>query len=176
MRWRPAFATAIPHASAADDTYRGFFIPKGTMIIPNTWAICHDPDEFDEPDAFMPSRYMANRFGSKTTPGPDSRSDKKEGDVSRKQTYVFGAGRRMCAGQKMAENSMLMTMAKLVWAFDVTPQEGEVLDVNMQTAFKDAILSGPKEFKVKFEVREDRKKVTIERRWKEADLFLSKFE
>lgn len=147
------------------------------MIIPNTWAICHDPDEFDDPDAFMPSRYMNNRFGSKR-PGPDASGEKKaaEREVSRKQTYVFGAGRRMCAGQKMAETSMMMTMAKLVWAFDVTPGEGGVLDTSMQTGFKDAILSGPKEFNVRFEVRGNRKKETIERKWREADLFLGRYE
>lgn len=145
------------------------------MIIPNIWAICHDPDEFDDPDAFMPSRYIANRFGSKE-PEPDAGGDNKEEGVSRKRTYVFGTGRRMCAGQRMAENSMMMTMAKLVWAFDVVPGEGGIHDVSMQTAFKDAILSGPKEFNVKFKVRDGRKKEIIERKWREADLFLSRFE
>lgn len=28
----------VPHASREDDTYNGYFIPKGTMVIPNVWC------------------------------------------------------------------------------------------------------------------------------------------
>lgn len=148
------------------------------MIIQNTWAISHDPDEFDDPDSFNPSRYLANKFGTKNTGQDESNvsSGEKPDEVSRKQTYAFGAGRRMCAGQKMAENSMMMTMSKLMWAFDVRPGGEETLDTKMQTAFKDAILTGPHVFDVKFSVRDDRKKDVIRREWEKADLFLSRYE
>ena len=31
---------AIPHMSTIDDEYNGFYIPKGTLMIPNAWLIC----------------------------------------------------------------------------------------------------------------------------------------
>lgn len=31
-----AFA-ALPHASTSDDEYDGYFIPKGTIVMANTW-------------------------------------------------------------------------------------------------------------------------------------------
>lgn len=29
----------LPHASAEDDEYEGYFIPKGTIIMPNAWYV-----------------------------------------------------------------------------------------------------------------------------------------
>jgi len=37
MRWKPNVPTGVAHESEADDFYRGFFIPKGTRILPLDW-------------------------------------------------------------------------------------------------------------------------------------------
>lgn len=97
-------------------------------------------------------------------------------EISRRQTYAFGAGRRVCAGQRMAEQSMLITMAKLMWSFDVCPSGTEKLDVDVSTAYKDSILTGPKLFPVKFVVREEGKRKIIREEWEKADAFLRQFE
>ena len=54
---------SIPHATTADDTYHDMFIPKGSMVLQNTWAINHDEEEFEAPDQFIPERFIGNRFG-----------------------------------------------------------------------------------------------------------------
>lgn len=36
-RWHPIGPMGLPHASTAEDTYRGYRIPKGAIMIPNTW-------------------------------------------------------------------------------------------------------------------------------------------
>lgn len=39
LRWRPvAVLGGTPHASTADDVYKGMFIPKGSTIIAPLWA------------------------------------------------------------------------------------------------------------------------------------------
>ena len=39
LRWRPvAVLGGTPHASIADDTYRGMFIPKGSTVIAPLWS------------------------------------------------------------------------------------------------------------------------------------------
>ena len=39
LRWRPvAVLGGTPHASTADDTYNGMFIPKGSTIIAPLWS------------------------------------------------------------------------------------------------------------------------------------------
>jgi hypothetical protein len=59
----------------------------------------------------------------------------------------------------MAENTMLLTMAKLLWSFDVVAPPG--LDTSVDRAFKDAILTGPKEFAVDFKVRGEARREVI---------------
>ena len=39
LRWQPVFPLGIPHRSIVDDEYRGYLIPKGTVIIPNQWCV-----------------------------------------------------------------------------------------------------------------------------------------
>lgn len=34
LRWMPSAPVGLPHASTEDDVYRGYHIPKHTMIIP----------------------------------------------------------------------------------------------------------------------------------------------
>ncbi|KAK1988192.1 cytochrome P450 [Colletotrichum cereale] len=171
LRWRPGFPLAIPHATTQDDIYEGYHIPANTTIFMNIWAIGHDPDEYDDPDTFNPERFIGSTYGVKES----DRSTKENQDQSRRPTYGFGAGRRVCAGQRMAENSMLMTMSKLLWCFDIVPGD-RTPDTNVQTAFKDAILTGPKLFDVSFKVRsEERQKVLVDE-WHKADAWLQRFE
>ncbi|KAI3397918.1 hypothetical protein diail_10087 [Diaporthe ilicicola] len=188
MRWRPPFPIAIPHANIADDTYQGISIPKGTTVIANTWAISHDPDDFDDPDSFIPSRYLANRFGNRNKENDADSAGAGEGldsaaleagevsSAGRRQTYAFGAGRRVCAGQRMAENSSMMTMAKLMWSFDVVYGGIGKPDVDVRSAWRDSILTGPKPFPVRFVPRSEKKRDVIKQEYEKADLFLRKFE
>ena len=83
-----------------DDTYEGYTIPKGTMLFANAWAIHHDESEYERPDAFYPERFLNNKFGTRH-PKNDASDD------HRRATYGFGAGRRVCPGQRLAENSLV---------------------------------------------------------------------
>ncbi|ESK83069.1 cytochrome p450 [Moniliophthora roreri MCA 2997] len=98
FRWRPVGPTAIPHASVEDDEYMGYFIPKDAMVIPNITSMHMDPAIFDDPETFNPQRYVDNP----SLPG-----------------HVFGFGRRVCPGQRVAEHSLFLELATLVWGLDV---------------------------------------------------------
>lgn len=37
LRWNSATPLAVPHRTMADDEYRGYFIPKGSIVIGNSW-------------------------------------------------------------------------------------------------------------------------------------------
>ncbi|KAI0273084.1 cytochrome P450 [Russula aff. rugulosa BPL654] len=63
MRWLMVTPMAIPHTSTRDDVYRGFFIPKGSTVIANAWAILHDPELYPDPEEFKPERFL-NEDGS----------------------------------------------------------------------------------------------------------------
>jgi cytochrome P450 len=37
LRWKPATPLGISHCLSQDDTYEGYHIPKGTLVISNIW-------------------------------------------------------------------------------------------------------------------------------------------
>lgn len=39
LRWQPVAPLGIAHTCSEDDIYRGFFIPKGSIVIPNVWWV-----------------------------------------------------------------------------------------------------------------------------------------
>ncbi|KAK5220222.1 hypothetical protein LTR47_011338 [Exophiala xenobiotica] len=107
LRWRTVtILGGIPHAPIQDDDYRGYFIPKGTPITGNVWAIHRNPRDFPDPDVFRPERF----YGGLERPYPN-----KQGH------NAFGWGRRVCSGQPLAEQGLFMTIATLLWAFDIRP-------------------------------------------------------
>ena len=83
-----------------DDTYEGYVLPKGTIVFANAWAIHMDDAEYEKPEDFIPERFLNNKFGTRR-PVQDSSED------HRRVTYGFGAGRRVCPGQRLAENSLV---------------------------------------------------------------------
>ncbi len=36
-RWLLVLPLGIPHCTSADDKLHGYFIPKGTVLLPNVW-------------------------------------------------------------------------------------------------------------------------------------------
>ena len=41
IRWHPVLPLGIPHKTIKEDVYNGYYIPAGTMIIPNGWCVLH---------------------------------------------------------------------------------------------------------------------------------------
>lgn len=39
LRWHPVAPMGIPHMSTEDDVYEGYFIPKGSLVMPNIWSV-----------------------------------------------------------------------------------------------------------------------------------------
>lgn len=102
LRWRPVAPGGVPHALTRDDTYDGFFLPKGTVVIANTWAIHNDETHYERPDDFMPDRFSNNESGTRVLV--------EEPTESRQTTYAFGAGRRACPGHRLAKNSLVSSV------------------------------------------------------------------
>jgi cytochrome P450 len=106
LRWRTVtILGGIPHAPNQDDIYRGYHIPQGTWITGNNWSIHRNPNEFPEPDEFRPERFI-----------------KAEAPYPNKKGHnAFGWGRRVCSGQQLAEQGLLLSFARLLWAFNIKP-------------------------------------------------------
>jgi len=113
LRWRPVAPLAIPHQLTEDDWYDGMFIPKGTICIPHVWHISRDPEVYGENVAhFDPARHLDGNGDIK--PGP---SGAREGHVS------YGFGRRDCPGRHLANNSLFINIATILWASKIDRQK-----------------------------------------------------
>ncbi|KAH7883679.1 cytochrome P450 [Phlebopus sp. FC_14] len=58
LRWNPVTPMGVAHYVSEDDEYSGYFIPKGTSVLPNVWAILHDEMCYPEP-MMCPGRWLA---------------------------------------------------------------------------------------------------------------------
>ncbi|KAF7557676.1 hypothetical protein G7046_g5968 [Stylonectria norvegica] len=155
LRWRPVAPGGVPHALTRDDTYDGYFLPKGTVVIANTWAIHNDETQYERPGDFMPDRFLNNDYGTRVPVDTTT-------DDHRRTSYAFGAGRRACPGHHLAKNSLMLNMAKIAWAFNLSPSPGTVVDDDINTAYHDGFLIAPKRFPILITPRSDIHKDIIE--------------
>ncbi|OAL52704.1 cytochrome P450 [Pyrenochaeta sp. DS3sAY3a] len=118
-RWRPPVALGHPHTTTKELTYGGVRLPRGSRIHLNAWAIGHDPKRHQDPERFWPERYENDL----TT----SEESKNSSDVTKRDHFAFGSGRRICPGYHVAERSLAIAIMRLVWAFEIVPAKGAKL-------------------------------------------------
>ena len=54
-----------------DDIYEGMFIPKGSVVIYNAYAMAHDENVYSDHWLFNPDRYLSKDEGGLGEPLPD---------------------------------------------------------------------------------------------------------
>jgi cytochrome P450 len=86
---------AIPHCTSTEDVILGYRIPKGSILLPNTWWFTHDLEVYPEAVEFRPERFL-----DLTQSEPDPRA------------WIFGYGRRICPGRFLADNTLFITIGK----------------------------------------------------------------
>ncbi|KAF7419468.1 hypothetical protein PC9H_002058 [Pleurotus ostreatus] len=104
IRWRPIVPLTLGRRTSQDDIYRGLFIPKGAMVVPNVWAVAFAANERYDPQQFLPERFL----------------DPTE-DVVDPSSWAFGFGKRMCPGKALGENSVFIAITSILWAFTISP-------------------------------------------------------
>ncbi|KXN86037.1 Fumitremorgin C synthase [Leucoagaricus sp. SymC.cos] len=102
QRWRPILPLAVAHCNIYPDEYEGAFIPSGSTVYANVFAMAQDPEIFPDPDRFLPERFLGPNAVPTFTAG-------------------FGFGRRQCPGMHIATNSLFILISKILWAFDIRP-------------------------------------------------------
>ncbi|OTA99412.1 hypothetical protein M426DRAFT_67810 [Hypoxylon sp. CI-4A] len=139
LRWRPvAVLGGTPHATTADDVYKGMFIPKGSTVIAPLWSIHLNETDFPEPHEFRPERFL----GDREYPGLFGHS-------------AFGWGRRICPGMHLGSASVELNIARILWAFNVEPEKdanGQDIDVDI-FAYSDGFNSSPLPFPCSIKAR-----------------------
>ncbi|KAI1246526.1 hypothetical protein MGN70_013426 [Eutypa lata] len=116
------FWLGTPHVASEDFTYQGQFIPKGTVVVLNTWTMHHDEHRYPNPMSFNPDRYLTD---SLTSAQSSNLSDATERDH-----WMFGAGRRICPGMWVAEREIWLAVSRMLWAFDMEAAPGHPIDLS----------------------------------------------
>ncbi|KAK7057918.1 cytochrome P450 [Favolaschia claudopus] len=114
LRWRTVLPIGLPHRVSEDDWYEGFFIAKDSILIPNIWGMNHDPAIYGEDaEAFRPERHLTEDGILASAP----KDTKDESHCS------YGFGKRICVGRHVANRSLFIEMATILWIFNILPSK-----------------------------------------------------
>ena len=123
LRWSLVGPFGTPHVLTADEWYGGKFIPKGTICLQNMRVLNFEPGVFGHNAAeFDPTRYLDEKGQVKTLI-----EGREEGHVS------FGFGRRVCPGRHVAEGTLAIDFATLLWAMRFERPEGAQGELDVHT-------------------------------------------
>lgn len=119
LRLHPPLPFLLPRFPSKSTTIGGYSIPKGTKIFLNVWAIQRDPSVWENPNEFVPERFLSGE-GSQV----QFSSGNNFGFIP------FGSGRRICAGVPLAERIVIYILASFLHLFEWTLPPGEKLDLS----------------------------------------------
>ncbi|KAI1297497.1 cytochrome P450 [Xylaria venustula] len=159
LRWMPTVPLGVPHRVTCDDEYMGYSIPKDSAVILNVWAIHNHPERYPNPRQFDPDRWCNDsQTSAKAARNPDE---------NMRDHFTFGAGRRLCQGMHIVDNSLFLAIARLLWAFNF----GKAVDkeTNLEitpdtTDLVDGLIVRPNAFKANITPRTG-KAVRIQEEW-----------
>ncbi|GBN12795.1 Cytochrome P450 2J2 [Araneus ventricosus] len=109
LRWKTVVPLNLMRYTLADTTVGGYDIPKETIVYANFWSAHHDPRYWNEPDKFIPERFLSE----------DGKSVVKSSNF-----MPFSLGKRVCPGESMAYMEMFLYFASLLQKFDIVFPEG----------------------------------------------------
>jgi cytochrome P450 len=123
VRWSSLTPFAVPHLSTSDEWYEGKFIPKGTIYLPNMRLLNFDTEVFGANAADVdPSRYLDEKGQVKTLI-----------EVREDGHMAFGFGRRVCPGRYVADGTLGIDFATLLWAMRFERPEGSKGELDVKT-------------------------------------------
>ncbi|KHN20457.1 Cytochrome P450 76C2 [Glycine soja] len=103
LRLHPPAPFLVPHKCDEMVSISSFNVPKNAQVLVNVWAMGRDPAIWENPEMFMPERFLEREIDFK---GHDF------------EFIPFGAGKRICPGLPFAHRTMHLMVASLVHNFE----------------------------------------------------------
>ncbi|EXA33528.1 hypothetical protein FOVG_15243 [Fusarium oxysporum f. sp. pisi HDV247] len=157
LRWIPVTAMGVVHTADEDIHYKDFVIPKGASFLPATWWFLHDPAIYSDPSSFDPDRYLEPR----NEPHPNFAS--------------FGFGRRVCPGRFLADESLFISISRLLSTFDIKKAvDGRGNEIEPQISITPGMIAHIRDFPYDIRPRSEKyadmiRQVEVEHPWEQAD-------
>ncbi|CAH2074221.1 unnamed protein product, partial [Iphiclides podalirius] len=116
QRIRSIVPIGIPHGCTEDTYLGGYRIPKGTMVVPLQWAIHMNPEVWEKPEEFNPSRFLD-----------------EDGNLLKPQEFIpFQTGKRMCPGDELSRMMSCGLITRLFRYMRVQLAQDPPSEVEMQ--------------------------------------------
>ena len=100
---------AVPHVTMADTTMCGYRVPKDTIVFADLESVHLDPECWKNPTEFNPYRHIDE----------DGKLITNQGNF-----FPFGAGRRVCAGEKLAKFELFLFISWMLHKFTFIAVDG----------------------------------------------------
>jgi len=132
-------------------------------------AVQNDPRRHLNPRTFEPSRWIndiQNSIEAANNP-----------DVTKRDHFVFGAGRRICQGMHIAERSLFLAISRLLWAFEFGRAVDEITGQEIipdMSDLSEGLFVLPNLFRANIHPRDASKAQKVKDEWSEVAKLLDK--
>lgn len=134
MRFDTLVPSSVPHRSIIDSKLGGYKIPKDAAVLAGLFALHMSKDVWKDPENFRPERFLS----------PDGKLLLKLD-----KSLPFGAGRRICAGETFARQTIFLLVTAILQNFNLKTVNG-LPDLSDNHS---GLAKVPKDFWIKFESR-----------------------
>ncbi len=139
----PTPTGGMTHSPISDTALPGYgVIPKGTVMMINTWALHHDESFWKDPEVIRPERFL-DEEGELLPPD----------HPNRKHVLPFSAGPRVCLGEVFARTRIFLWTAAVVGRYRIKPAPGSDEKWLDPTVHQENVVLQPVPNKITFEKR-----------------------